>query len=187
MAAARRLSALAVAAALVVLLDVVVVDAFQQPAGFLPAPMAARRSQQQQQQQRLARAAGGVVASRWGLRRQQGQQQRLGRSWAMSTACPGGPYLGPEFLVGERDACGVGFIADIKGQAGPRAVLDKALVALGCMEHRGACSADSVRCLPLRLCLPQSSYTMSDDRPIDGLATHAPTHPPRTRATARAS
>lgn len=56
----------------------------------------------------------------------------------------GGPYLGHEHLVGERDACGVGFIADTTGKQGPRGVLDKALVALGCMEHRGACSADSV-------------------------------------------
>lgn len=70
----------------------------------------------------------------------------LTRAWAMSTDCarPGGPYWGPEHLVGERDACGVGFIADITGKAGPGVVLDKALVALGCMEHRGACSADQV-------------------------------------------
>lgn len=141
--AARRLSVLAA----LVLLGCA--DAFQRPAGFLPAPGAARRAQQGQQQ-RLARAAGGVVAGRWGLRLQERQQeqrgQRLTRSWAMSTTAPGGPYHGPEFMVGERDACGVGFIADIKGKAGPRVVLDKALVALGCMEHRGACSADSVRC-----------------------------------------
>lgn len=138
--AGRRLSALAG-----LLLLAGCSDAFQRPAGFLPAPMASQRARQQQQH-RLARAAGGVVASRWGLRLQQQQQkQHLSRSWAMSTDCPGGPYLGPEFMVGERDACGVGFIADMKGKAGPRAVLDKALVALGCMEHRGACSADSVR------------------------------------------
>lgn len=124
-------------------------DAFQLPGGFLPAPASQRIQQQQQQQQWFARAA-----SRWGhllqQRQQQpgqhGQRQGLSRSWAMSTRCtPGGPYHGPEFMVGERDACGVGFIADIKGKAGPRVVLDKALVALGCMEHRGACSADSVR------------------------------------------
>ena len=48
-------------------------------------------------------------------------------------------------MVEERDACGVGFIADLKGKAKPGVVLDKALVALGCMEHRGACSADQVR------------------------------------------
>lgn len=118
------------------------VDAFQRPAGFLPAP-AARRAQQG-----LARAAGGVVASRWALRLQEQQKaqraQSLSRMWAMSTTTPGGPYHGPEFMVGERDACGVGFIADMKGKVGPRVVLDKALVALGCMEHRGACSADSV-------------------------------------------
>ena len=67
------------------------------------------------------------------------------RAWATSTECQQGPdrtYWGPEHLVGERDACGVGFIADTTGKAGRGVVLDKALVALGCMEHRGACSAD---------------------------------------------
>lgn len=137
--AGRRL---AVLAALVLL---GCADAFQRPAGFLPAPAAARRAQQQD----LARAAGGAVAGRWGLRVQEQAKaqraQQLSRMWTMSTTAPGGPYHGPEFMVGERDACGVGFIADMKGKAGPRVVLDKALVALGCMEHRGACSADSVR------------------------------------------
>lgn len=133
----RRLAVLALVA--FVLLGVI--DAFQRPAGFLAAARLA-------QQQGLARAAGGVVAGRWVLRLQEQQKaqraQRLGRMWAMSTTTPGGPYHGPEFMVGERDACGVGFIADMKGKVGPRVVLDKALVALGCMEHRGACSADSV-------------------------------------------
>jgi glutamate synthase (ferredoxin) len=56
---------------------------------------------------------------------------------------------GPRCLVKERDACGVGFVADIaaaqKGEfSGSRAVMDKALEGLACMEHRGACSADGV-------------------------------------------
>ena len=50
---------------------------------------------------------------------------------------------GAEFLTNERDACGVGFIADLKGK-GNHEVLAKSLHALGCMEHRGACSADDV-------------------------------------------
>ena len=42
----------------------------------------------------------------------------------------------------ERDACGVGFIADRYG-APSHNVVSKAIHALGCMEHRGACGADS--------------------------------------------
>jgi glutamate synthase (ferredoxin) len=51
------------------------------------------------------------------------------------------PYIGPRWLVEERDACGVGFIADVKGQ-GSHKLIEQALSALGCLEHRGACSAD---------------------------------------------
>nr|AIA21404.1 ferredoxin-dependent glutamate synthase [Pyropia kanakaensis] len=41
----------------------------------------------------------------------------------------------------ERDACGVGFIADVNNIANHKIVV-QALEALTCMEHRGACSAD---------------------------------------------
>lgn len=41
----------------------------------------------------------------------------------------------------ERDACGVGFIADVNNVANHKIVV-QALEALTCMEHRGACSAD---------------------------------------------
>ena len=41
----------------------------------------------------------------------------------------------------ERDACGVGFIADRNGRASHELV-EKALSALTCLEHRGGCSAD---------------------------------------------
>ncbi|MBT9310768.1 glutamate synthase large subunit [Leptothoe kymatousa] len=51
------------------------------------------------------------------------------------------PTLGPKSLVEERDACGVGFIADQQGRASHRLVTD-ALHALTCMEHRGGCCAD---------------------------------------------
>ena len=51
------------------------------------------------------------------------------------------PFLGKPWLVEERDACGVGFIADLHGD--PQHILiEQALKALGCMEHRGGCSAD---------------------------------------------
>ncbi len=49
--------------------------------------------------------------------------------------------LGPSWLVEERDACGVGFIADQQGRASHQLVTDT-LTALNCMEHRGGCCAD---------------------------------------------
>jgi glutamate synthase (ferredoxin) len=50
-------------------------------------------------------------------------------------------YAGQRWLVEERDACGVGFIVDRQGRAS-QDLVQKALIALGCMEHRGGCSAD---------------------------------------------
>jgi glutamate synthase (ferredoxin) len=50
-------------------------------------------------------------------------------------------FPGQRWLVEERDACGVGFIADQYGRAS-HALVVKALSALTCLEHRGACSAD---------------------------------------------
>jgi glutamate synthase domain-containing protein 2/glutamate synthase domain-containing protein 1/glutamate synthase domain-containing protein 3 len=43
----------------------------------------------------------------------------------------------------ERDACGVGFVADRKGRASFE-IVQQALAALRCVEHRGACGADQV-------------------------------------------
>jgi glutamate synthase (ferredoxin) len=51
------------------------------------------------------------------------------------------PYLGQRWLVEERDACGVGFIAAVDGQ-GTHQLIEASLSALSCLEHRGACSAD---------------------------------------------
>nr|WP_088894532.1 glutamate synthase large subunit [Leptolyngbya ohadii] len=50
-------------------------------------------------------------------------------------------YAGQRWLVEERDACGVGFIADQQGRKSHELV-QKTLGALTCMEHRGGCSAD---------------------------------------------
>ncbi len=50
-------------------------------------------------------------------------------------------YAGQPWLVEERDACGVGFIASIANQKSYN-IVKQALVGLGCMEHRGGCSAD---------------------------------------------
>ena len=51
------------------------------------------------------------------------------------------PYPGQRWLVEERDACGVGFIASVAGIANHE-LMEQALSALGCLEHRGGCSAD---------------------------------------------
>ncbi len=51
------------------------------------------------------------------------------------------PFEGQRWLVEERDACGVGFIAYQDGRQSSKLVKE-ALKALGCMEHRGGCSAD---------------------------------------------
>ncbi|MBD1851251.1 glutamate synthase large subunit [Leptolyngbya sp. FACHB-711] len=50
-------------------------------------------------------------------------------------------YAGQRWLVEERDACGVGFIADQQGRKSHELV-QKALAAATCLEHRGGCSAD---------------------------------------------
>ena len=47
-----------------------------------------------------------------------------------------------EDIVSERGECGVGFIAHLENEATHKIVND-ALIALGCMEHRGGCSADN--------------------------------------------
>jgi len=57
------------------------------------------------------------------------------------TADPHHPYPGQPWLVQERDACGVGFIANSRNAA-EHHLIEQALMALGCLEHRGGCSAD---------------------------------------------
>jgi len=55
-------------------------------------------------------------------------------------------FDGPLALTKERDACGVGFIANPiqGGEYGTHKVLQQGLAALSCMEHRGACGGDGV-------------------------------------------
>ena len=48
----------------------------------------------------------------------------------------------PEAVAGEKDACGVGFLAQLQGQTS-HWVLKQALRGLGCMEHRGGCGGDA--------------------------------------------
>ncbi len=58
---------------------------------------------------------------------------------------PNWPYCdssSPNALSGERDACGVGFLASVNGVPS-NWVLQQALRGLECMEHRGGCGGDS--------------------------------------------
>lgn len=48
-------------------------------------------------------------------------------------------FPGQPWLVEERDACGVGFIASPKAS---HSLIQQALTGLTCLEHRGGCSAD---------------------------------------------
>nr|ARW60151.1 glutamate synthase [Laurencieae sp.] len=50
-------------------------------------------------------------------------------------------FLGFPSVIDERDACGVGFVAQINYRPS-HDILQKGLKALNCMEHRGGCSAD---------------------------------------------
>jgi glutamate synthase (NADPH/NADH) large chain len=43
----------------------------------------------------------------------------------------------------DRDACGIGLVADVEGRAS-RALVDSALVGLACVRHRSAVAADGV-------------------------------------------
>lgn len=60
---------------------------------------------------------------------------------ALSAANSQDTYQGPRWLVEERDACGVGFIAH-RRNLDRHEIVTKALAALTCLEHRGGCSAD---------------------------------------------
>ena len=56
-----------------------------------------------------------------------------------------GPYqdsYSPNGIIGEKDACGVCFIANIKGVES-NWILKQSLKGLNCMEHRGGCGGDS--------------------------------------------
>ncbi|QNI53053.1 ferredoxin-dependent glutamate synthase [Synechococcus sp. BIOS-E4-1] len=59
-----------------------------------------------------------------------------GASWPYSDSAA------PQAVAGEKDACGVGFLAQMQGQPS-HWVLEQALRGLGCMEHRGGCGGDA--------------------------------------------
>jgi glutamate synthase (ferredoxin) len=53
-------------------------------------------------------------------------------------------FDGPLPLVKERDACGVGFVANTNEIQGTHTVIQQGLAALSCMEHRGGCGGDRI-------------------------------------------
>ncbi len=63
-------------------------------------------------------------------------QLHLSPNWPYCDSSP------PKSINGEKDACGVGFLAHIEGKAS-HWVLEQALRSLKCMEHRGGCGGDS--------------------------------------------
>lgn len=65
---------------------------------------------------------------------------------AFKSSEPSNMFDGPTPLVKERDACGVGFVANVNnsGEFGSHNVLQQGLSALTCMEHRGACGGDGI-------------------------------------------
>nr|ARW68656.1 glutamate synthase [Palisada sp.] len=79
-----------------------------------------------------------------------------------------GHFLGFPSLVDERDACGVGFVAEVNNNPS-NVILQKALKALNCMEHRGGCSADResgdgagvTTAIPWNIIMPPDNYINS--------------------------
>jgi glutamate synthase (ferredoxin) len=57
------------------------------------------------------------------------------------SAWPYSDSAAPDAVAGEKDACGVGFLAQLSGKSS-HWVLQQALRGLGCMEHRGGCGGD---------------------------------------------
>jgi len=63
---------------------------------------------------------------------------------AFDSAQDSNMYDGPMALTKERDACGVGFVANTNEEFGTHKVVQQGLSALTCMEHRGGCGGDAV-------------------------------------------
>jgi glutamate synthase (ferredoxin) len=69
------------------------------------------------------------------------QSWNQGQNSELSNLTTKDTYQGQRWLIEERDACGVGFIAQRQNH-GSHEIVEKALNALTCLEHRGGCSAD---------------------------------------------
>jgi glutamate synthase domain-containing protein 2/glutamate synthase domain-containing protein 1/glutamate synthase domain-containing protein 3 len=70
---------------------------------------------------------------------------------------------------GERDACGIGFVADAEGRSG-RAIVDAALDGLCRVKHRGAVAADARTGDGAGLLLPVPRAVLHLDDPRGGVA-----------------
>ena len=68
---------------------------------------------------------------------------KISRISALQMAVYSSDHGIPAALIEERDACGVGFIASKRNIASHN-ILQQALSACSCMEHRGATSADNI-------------------------------------------
>jgi glutamate synthase (NADPH/NADH) large chain/glutamate synthase (ferredoxin) len=64
--------------------------------------------------------------------------QSLGLSYGLPQPDPNGLWR-PEYEV---DSCGIGFVADLRGERS-HSIVSKGLEAVGCLTHRGAVAADS--------------------------------------------
>jgi glutamate synthase (ferredoxin) len=105
----------------------------------------------------------------------------------------GDTYQEPRWLVEERDACGVGFIAHRHNHASHE-VVAKALNALTCLEHRGGCSADQdsgdgagiLTAIPWELFQQDYGQKMRELSPISNMAVGMIFLPPDQEAAQRA-
>ena len=86
----------------------------------------------------ILNTAGGVLILGAG-RRGAARRERRALRRAGLAALNGGVYPASK-VVGEKDACGVGMIANVQKPASHE-LLEDCLRALTCMEHRGACSS----------------------------------------------
>lgn len=102
------------------------------------------------------------------------QPQKSALHMVFSDNVPTNMFDGPMALTKERDACGVGFVANTKEKYGTHHVIEQGLSALTCMEHRGACGGDRVSGdgagvmtqIPWELF---DEYIPSDDRNVVGV------------------
>jgi len=82
--------------------------------------------------------------SPWSTQSKDSSSSKLSMAFELKEGQSSNMFDGPAPLVKERDACGVGFIANTKSgdEFGTHKVLQQGLAALTCMEHRGACGGD---------------------------------------------
>src|SRR5687767_9945226 len=71
-------------------------------------------------------------------------------------------------MLSERDACGIGFVADAQGRSS-RAIVEAALEGLACMTHRGAVAADAKSADGSGLLLPIPASIFGEGRGVASL------------------